>query len=304
MGKEIIKEQTSLSNEFVDQKELLNSLPKIVKGEIEKLNELAQSVQTSIRKAKDSKKAANLAYSKSAGFGKKKAAIEELQNAGLAQAEAIESNTNALKVSFEFQQKLNDTSKFLFGLGVMNIANNRSVVRQIELSLKGASQEKISELARQEFKNVLKQLKAQENILAKIDGINNLIKSQYNVINDLNSKIVIDEELIKNHENELQLHSRDIDFLKNQSEVIDSLNSKIKEKEVVDERQDNILSDIAKALANNNKQIEYVENNNNITYINQTNITSRILAKIKYLTVFIIVFLLISIFNLIFLLLR
>lgn len=304
MENEFTEQQTSLSMGYGNQNELFNQLPEIVTGEIEKLNELSKSVQIATRMAEDSKKAAKLAYSKSAGWGKKKEAIEELQKAQLALAESNESNVKAQKVSFEFQQKLAETSKFLFGLGVLNIANNRSVVRQIELSLKGASQKKISELARQEFKNVIKQLKAQEDILVKIDGIKILLKSQGKDIEDLNSKIEIDNEIIKSLQEEILLHSRDINFLKNQSEVIDSLNSKIKEKEVVDERQDHILRDIARALANNVKQIKHVENVNNLSNEIQLNNYNRFSFKIKYLTIITIIFILISIYNLLTLLLR
>ena len=57
------------------------------------------------------------------------------------------------------------TEIYLFGLGVSNLAMNRSVVRGVEMRLKGASEEELDELARQEILGVVRQLKAQEDIM-------------------------------------------------------------------------------------------------------------------------------------------
>ena len=70
-------------------------------------------------------------------------------------------------MSFEYQKKLGEITKYLFGLGVTNIAMNRSVVRELELKLQGASAEELDEFARRELLGVVKQLKAQEDIMKK-----------------------------------------------------------------------------------------------------------------------------------------
>lgn len=127
------------------------SLPTILQGQITKLDELNQHIKKAITAADKAKSSADRAKQQSAGWFQKKAAIEELQSAGVDLAEAMQSNAEAQKVSFEFQTKLAEITKYLFGLGVSNITANRVVVRELELKLKGASEEQLSELAHQEL---------------------------------------------------------------------------------------------------------------------------------------------------------
>lgn len=151
-------------------------LPVMIQEQISKLKELDKSVKKAMKAADVAKDSANSARSKSAGFGKKKVAIEELQSAGIDLAEAVQSGAEAQKISFEFQTKIAEISKYLFGLGVSNITNNRFVVRELEMKLKGASKEELSELARQELISVVKQLKEQEDILRKQENFSKIIK--------------------------------------------------------------------------------------------------------------------------------
>lgn len=147
-----------------------SNLPKLITGHVEELKRLDKSVQQALTAASNAEKSAVEASKKSAGFGKKKVAIEELQSASVDLAKAVHQGAEAQKISFEFQQKLAEISKQLFALGVSNLANNRMVIRELEKRLQGASEEEISELAQQELMNVLHQLKAQEDILVKIDN--------------------------------------------------------------------------------------------------------------------------------------
>lgn len=167
-----------------------------IEGQVEKLNELSNVIEKATKAAENAKESAEKAKSKSAGFGKKKAAIEELQSAGIALAEAVQEEAEAQKVSFEFQRKLAEISKYLFGLGVSNIASNRFVARELEMKLKGASQGKLSELAQQELMNVLKQLKEQEDILLQLQNIFKVLKSHDEGLEAQSCKILeIDEKL-------------------------------------------------------------------------------------------------------------
>ncbi|MDR1895822.1 MAG: hypothetical protein LBR10_03425 [Prevotellaceae bacterium] len=144
-----------------------NELPTVIQGQVTMLNDLDKSVRKALEAAETAKSSARTARGKSAGLFHKKVAIEELQSAGVDLAEAVVSEAEAQKISFEFQTKLAEITKYIFGLGVSNIASNRSVVRELELKLKGASEEELTELARQEITNVIRQLKAQEDILVK-----------------------------------------------------------------------------------------------------------------------------------------
>jgi hypothetical protein len=152
-------------------------LPQVIQGQISKLNELDKSVKKAMEAAASAKDFAISAKNMSAGFGKKKVAIEELQSAGIELAEAVQSGAEAQKISFEFQTKLAEISKYLFGLGVSNIASNRFVVRELEMRLNGASREELSEFARQELISVVKQLKEQEDIHRKLENLSESIKN-------------------------------------------------------------------------------------------------------------------------------
>ena len=57
--------------------------------------------------------------------------------------------------------------KFLLGLGVTNLATNRAVVKQLKDRLASAQDGSIDEYEEKEILSVLRQLKAQEDMLEK-----------------------------------------------------------------------------------------------------------------------------------------
>jgi hypothetical protein len=175
--------------------------PLLIQGQVDKLNELDKKVTEAIKAADKAKDSANAAKEKSAGFGKKKAAIEELQSAGIGLADAVQSGAEAQKISFEFHRKLADITKYLFRLGVSNIASNRFVIRELELKLQGASKEELSELARQELISVIKQLREQEDILKKQEHFSKMIKiHDERLKSQIQRSELIDEQLINQSE--------------------------------------------------------------------------------------------------------
>ncbi len=179
-----------MSTEIIKAKNVKQAdLPVIIAKQYDKLKELEDNVERAYTLAQSASDSADNAYYKSAGFGHKKAAIESLQDAvkdlGSAQISAAE----AQKISFEYQTKLAEITKYLFGLGASSIAMNRSVVRELELKLKGASAEEISDLAKQELVNVVTQLKAQEDIMLKQDKIMEEVKTNHDGISQINADI-------------------------------------------------------------------------------------------------------------------
>lgn len=146
-------------------------IPELIQGQIGKLNELDAGVKEALDAAGKAEAHANAARDLSAGRGlfkdKKKEAIEGLQEAGVELAGAVQLGTRAHKLSFELQKRLAEVTKYLFTLGVKNITANRVVVRELEMRLRGASEEELSELARQEMMSVIRQLKEQEDLLRK-----------------------------------------------------------------------------------------------------------------------------------------
>ena len=160
-----VNDMNDNENQLYEIKE--SEIPSIVTSQFNEIRKLESKVETAMRKAEEAKHSADKAYSKSTGCFKNGKAIEALQQATVDLAESQVSASEAQKVSFEYQEKLGKISQYLFGLGVMSLASNRSVVRQLQMKLNGASKEELSDLARQEIGNVIKQLKAQEDIMSK-----------------------------------------------------------------------------------------------------------------------------------------
>ena len=118
-------------------------------------------------------------------------AIEKLQNAVISTAKALEESSDAHKKTFEYQKRLTNISYGLFRLGATNIAYNRSLVREIELRLKGASEKEISELARNELVRVVTQLKEQEDLQKKLARLKEEVKTLKKRQNDINDSLTV-----------------------------------------------------------------------------------------------------------------
>lgn len=118
-------------------------------------------------------------------------AIEKLQNAVISTAKALEESSDAHKKTFEYQKRLTNISYGLFRLGATNIAYNRSLVREIELRLKGASEKEISELARNELVRVVTQLKEQEDLQKKLARLKEEVKTLKKSQNDINDSLTV-----------------------------------------------------------------------------------------------------------------
>lgn len=227
-------------------------LPVIISGQVTKLNELDKSIKKAMKKAENAVDSAESAKSQSAGLFKKKAAIEELQSAGVDLADAVMSGAEAQKISFEFQRKLAEITKYLFGLGVSNIASNRSVVRELELRLKGASKEKLTVLAKQELMLVVKQLKDQEDILVRQEKMAAVVKSHDERLVEHSEKSASMEKVIakqgevdKQHGAELARQSetdRKLEkLLLAQDEVDKHLAERVAAQEATDQRLEKLL---------------------------------------------------------------
>lgn len=202
----------------------------LVKKQINDLKILEKQIQKAVESAEAAKERAEDAQV-SAGVGKKKAAIKLLQNVTKGMADAQISAADAQKLLFEYQTKLTEISKFLFNLGVSNIAMNRSVVRELELKLKNASEEEISEFAKQELKNVIIQLKAQEDIMEKLGSVTGKVKEHAGQIS------YIDKQLEDIEETDSE-----------QNEKLENIGIRLENKDKVDDKQDEKISENAKIL--------------------------------------------------------
>ena len=158
----------------------IEQLPTIIGNTFKHISEVDRKISNAVSRAEEAKKLADEASQKNAGwsfFGSdKKEAIEALQSAAISQANALSDSVDANKELFNNQKKMSEALRYLFGLGVANIAANRTVVRELELKLKNASQEALSELARQEITNVILQLRAQEDMQYKLENHDRILR--------------------------------------------------------------------------------------------------------------------------------
>jgi len=188
----------------------ISELPQIITKQVNKMTVLERKIKQVMKEADIAKEEAQKANKKISIFSGKKVAIEELQTSANSLANAIQFNAEALQSSFEFQKELADISKFLFGLGAWNIAQNRMVVRELELKMKDASQIEISELAKQELLTVVRQLKAQEDLLSKQEQFNKKLKEfnkQLDIVSEKSMNIAENvislKETDKRHDEEI-----------------------------------------------------------------------------------------------------
>ncbi len=231
-------------------------LPDIISEQVILLNDLDKKVKVATEQAEAAKSSADLAAGKSAGLFQKKAAIEAIQSSQSVLAEAVVSGAEAQKIAFEFQTQLAQITKYLFGLGVTNLALNRSVVRELKLKLEGASAEELSDLAKQEILNVIRQLKAQEDLLQKQEELDQKIK----LVHDEN---VRQDDLLKEQNETIIRHDKEI-----QTQIIEDkkLNEKIKAQAEVVNRHDTELklqAEVDRQLAEEIKaQVESYQKHN------------------------------------------
>jgi uncharacterized coiled-coil DUF342 family protein len=152
-----------------------DQLPKVIGEKYSEISAIDEKIKSATSKANKAKELADEASQKNADrslfHDNKREAIEALQKSNQSLADALSENVVANEQLFQNQQKMAKGLSYLFGLGVMSIAANRTVVRELEMKLRDASEEELSDLARQEIYNVVLQLRAQEDMQYKIDKV-------------------------------------------------------------------------------------------------------------------------------------
>lgn len=160
-------------------------------------------------------------------IGRNKAKVEKTQEVLINVIDAIDNNALASKALFNAQTKLAEFSNELYAIGIMGIASNRMVVRQIKLRLEHASEEELSELARQELESVLYELKLQQSIAEKVDRVEtnlNKVNEKHDQLAkhvnenhaDVLAKIKDTNNVLKTNENQLNTKINEINDKENQ----------------------------------------------------------------------------------------
>jgi phosphoenolpyruvate-protein kinase (PTS system EI component) len=175
-----------LEDDIIVLPESSQLIPEHIKAQIEKLKELSVAVDAATNKAVNAQKEASEVQK--VKFGKRTESIEELQKVVKTLSDAGVVSTNAQKISFEFQSRLAEFSKTLLGLGVSNMAMNRAAIQQLKLQLEGASEEELTELARNEIYAVMEQLKAQEDMWKNVERLRGFVKQNEERIDALYSR--------------------------------------------------------------------------------------------------------------------
>ena len=190
-----------MENNLLQQNISIEQLPTIIGDTYKNITEVDRKISNAVSKAEEAKALADIASKKEAGWsffgGDKKEAIEALQSAAISQANALSDSVDANKQLFENQKKMSDALRYLFGLGVANMAANRTVVQELELKLQNASKEELSELARQEITNVILQLRAQEDMQYKLENHNRILREHKGEIDKILGEINSFEERCK-----------------------------------------------------------------------------------------------------------
>jgi len=207
-------------------------LPVIIEGQVQKPTALSGNVEKATQAAEKARQSAKNAREMTVNilWGKTKA-IEELQKYAVDATESSLALAKAQEKSFEFQTQLAEVTKYLFMLGAGNLALNRLIVRELKARLEGASHTELSELAKSELNNVIKQLKAQGDILSRQD--------------DLGMKVKSHNESLLALTNDSQEHSKSLDGL---TAALGELSQQVI-------AQNEIIEDIVTGLGINSKRI-------------------------------------------------
>lgn len=225
-------------------------LPSVVSDKFADIIKLEDRVKEAVNKAERAKEKSKNAQV-SAGIGKKKAAIELLQDAANGTADALITMADAQKLLFNYQTELTKTTKFLFGLGITNLVSTRTVIRELELKLKGASEEEISDLAKQELCNVIMQLKAQEDMMIKQTKLTKDVKAHEEKINKFKKEEQKQNEKIDKNADTLEKHKKELSEQKQKNAKYDKEISGIKKAR---KKQDELLRKCEQEIEQLNKK--------------------------------------------------
>ena len=251
-------------------------LPQVINDYFTELQKLKNSVNESLEEASIAKESAETAsrwVKDEHGFWifkwtskNTEETVNNLQKAATDLAKALQTSAQAQKVSFENQEKIGQITRYLFALGVSNMAANRSVVNRLRQELKGTPKSKLNEMARREIYAVIRQLKAQEDLWNKQKTQGEILREHNDKIKQLSdqqNKSITKEE----HDNDLNDYLRKLEGIKNlisdaekgllekigKSQTIE--NAKIEKQAFINANEEQKKA-LAEEVKNRNKQVE------------------------------------------------
>lgn len=233
MEKEDLKQK---AEEFLNDKDLpqkIETFPSLISQKTSLIAKLENKVKEAKKAAEDAKgKADNLkGFQEKRKFfglikwksGKAKDYIEDTQEATKGIASATKLNSEALELTLKFEEELANTAEFLFYLGCYNIATNEAMIADLNEQLRKDDIEvedkriKLSAEVKEKFKNVVKRLQAQQDVLYR------------------------QEKLKKKSKQHGKAIARNIDQLNDHE-------SRLKEKDRIDQEQTDLINGIKETL--------------------------------------------------------
>lgn len=176
-----------------------NLVPNIVVSNIDTIRESAGEVEKALEvahKAQESVEAASQMHTTKWSIisNDNKEAIEALQKSSLELSSGLQAVCEAQKVMFENLRKISSATRYLFWLGTCNMATTKLVTAKIKSQLGTASKQKLSQRAKDALSDTLRQLKAQENLFDRLEGVENKYTSLYGEIHDTSKAITEQSE--------------------------------------------------------------------------------------------------------------
>lgn len=152
--------------ENLSPEEAAKQVASVIGKSMDSLKVIQNRISETKGKAENAKDQATKAWLVPVGFFHRTTpALEALQRAGKCQSEALVDISECQELLFQQQFILAQCTKCLFLLCCGNMACARIAVQQIQAQLKGASEEEISDIARNELQKTLQQLKQQVDLL-------------------------------------------------------------------------------------------------------------------------------------------
>ena len=264
---------TPVSNNFHVN---LTELPNIISDKIRLMDDLNKKVEKAKLKAKEAEqKAKELQGFKEKEFlgikwksGDTKENIKETQAVVSALSKAQIDIAEAQDLSFKFQKELANTSEYLFYLGCYNIAANEAMIANLNEQLRGDSTNGVlSTKVKEQFKNVVKRLIEQKDVLYRQQQIEEKAKQQDRELHKLNEELIKREEDAKNRDKKINEQSGQIsellETLKQKDKLDDEQSLKIEElinilktKDILDKEQTNKIFAIEDQIADINDQVK------------------------------------------------
>jgi hypothetical protein len=106
-------------------------LPEVIKDQFEDVDKIKDQIMQAKDRAEEAKKKSEELHKVGPLGGGKKAAIEDLQEEAKMFAIVQEQTVIAQELFYDYQKKLANATKFVFEIGVNNMADTETIIRQL-----------------------------------------------------------------------------------------------------------------------------------------------------------------------------